>query len=154
MNHKKIQEKLSAFREGELEGRERQEIAGHLSQCGECRLRLEQWGRIRAVLSQAAVTGDGENFVEQTMVRLQALDREAAPAFRVSFQLPKWLYPAVGYAFALMMVFVAIIAREPILNVEANTETVLLSDVPQDAQWTFSGETPGINELFEVKEGV
>jgi anti-sigma factor RsiW len=152
MNHKQIQNHLSAFCDGHLPEDPMREVADHLRHCGECRSRVEYWRRTGSVFSGMVVDGQSENFVDRVMARLAEPERRAAPAFRVSFDLPKWVYPAMGYAFAVVLVFAAILAREPVLPIEANTETVLLTDIPEEAQWTFSGGVPDVNVLFEGEE--
>ena len=149
MNHKRIQDHLSAFCDGELPEHRMREIADHVRSCDECRSRIESWKRVGSVFSGMTVDERSEEFVDQIMARLAEPERKASPAFRGSFDLPKWLYPAMGYAFAIVLVFAAILAREPILRVDADTEAVLLSDIPEAAQWTFSSGVSDVNLLFE-----
>jgi hypothetical protein len=66
--------------------------------------------------------------------------------------LPEWLFPVLGYSFALFLMFVAIMHWEPTMNNTPHTEAVLLTSIPQGAQWTYAQEMPEINKLLDTRE--
>lgn len=148
MNHREIQEKALAFHDAELSGPERREIADHLASCEKCREALSRWEKIGKVLSTAEMPAPSENFVSQVMSRLPREEEPAEEPLEWSLPFFRWAIPAIGYAFAIFLFFAALLHQEPLVN----AGTVLLDGVPQEAQWTFSEEAPGINDLLIVKE--
>ena len=146
MDHRHIEEKILEFFDGELGESERRGIEAHLPQCAECTGALERWRRIRTALATATVCRPSGEFVNQVMERLAGPVQEEETATVRFFPGVKWLMPALGYAFALMMMFFAIAQREPIIN----TETMLLSNIPQKSQWAFSAENPEQGKLVEM----
>ena len=143
MNHETIKEKVLAFRDQELTEEERGEVARHLPLCEECRGILKRWELIGGALSRAIPAGSSEVFVRGVMTRLARLD-EPAPAGRRRAFLD-WLFPALGYGFAIALMVFAIANRESLVN----TESVLLADVPQNSHWAFSAEPAGVNKILE-----
>ena len=121
MNHEMMKEKLQAFRDQELGEEGKREVLQHLPLCEECR----------------------ENFVQNVMARLERLEEPAPARPRLAFL--DWLFPVLGYGFAIALMFVAIAHREPLVTAEA----VLLADVPQNSHWAFSSEPTGVNKIFE-----
>ena len=143
MNHETIKEKLQAFRDRELAKEENGEIERHLPFCEECRGILKRWETIRGAFMRAASAGPSEIFVQEVMVRLGRLDEPAPSVRRWAFL--DWLFPALGYSFAIVLMAIAITHREPLVN----TESVLLADVPQNSHWAFSPEPAGVNTVLE-----
>ncbi|HNV85862.1 MAG TPA: zf-HC2 domain-containing protein [Candidatus Omnitrophota bacterium] len=148
MKHEEIREKISEFHDPELPERERLEIADHLKSCPDCRKRLERWENVRAEFAKAPAPEPSEFFVRGVMNRIARL--EEVPPEPEPWFLPflRWLVPATGYAFAVFLIFIAILHQEPVVD----TETLLLAHVPENAQWSFSRETPKISNLFVIKE--
>ena len=144
MNHEILKEKVPAFRDAELPEEERKEIDQHLPVCGECRGILKKTEVLGATISRvSADDGLSEVFVRQVMTRLACLDQPAVAPRRPVFL--DWLFPALGYGFAIVLMFVAIAHREPFVT----TESVLLADMPQNSQWAFSSEPAGVDEVME-----
>ena len=148
MKHEEIRDTLLSFYDPELPGPERLEITDHLKSCQDCRNRLKHWKSLQAGLSQTAMPEPSEAFVRGVMSGIARLG-EAVPEPEPWF-LPflRWLVPAAGYAFAVFLIFIAILHQEPVFN----TETVLLADVPENAQWSFVPESPKISNLISIKE--
>ena len=144
MNHQSWKEKIACFHDPELPESERREIAEHLSACEECTGLLKQWKNLRTSFKTVSLPQSSGFFVNAVMGRLADLEspREAEPA---KPSVLNWLLPAIGYAFAFCLMFVAISQREAPIN----TSAVLLSDVPQSSQWTFSAEPPDVGGLVE-----
>ncbi len=144
MNHEIMKEKVQAFRDAELPQEERAEIETHLPACEECRGILKRAEVLGAALVRASADdGLSEVFVRQVMTRLARMDQPAPAPRRPAFL--NWLFPALGYGFALALMFVAIAHREPYIN----TESVLLADMPQNSQWAFSSEPAGVDDVME-----
>lgn len=148
MDHENAEEKLSAFHDSELSVEERRKISEHLKTCADCRGRLNWLERMSAVMSQMQIPESSERFVNGVMDRLARLEEPVLGSARRSRPFFRWLLPAIGYAIALLLVFVAITYREPVVN----AETVLLAGTSQDAQWIFSSEVPDVNKLLVLKE--
>ncbi len=145
MDHHKIKEKLLAFHDPELSNEERQELKNHISQCAECRAIAKRWEMISSTLDRSFSIEPSEAFVNNVMNRLANSEEAQAPTIS-RWALPKWLFPALGYGFAFFLMFMAISYRE----LPVNTETVLLSGVPQSSHWTFGAEPPDVNKLVEL----
>jgi len=151
MKHQNIEEKLLAFYDSELPPIEHEEVAKHLAICKDCQSVLENWEIVRRAVSRQAVPKPSENFVHKVMTKL--VDLEEAKEKSLLFPaLAKWLFPAIGYTFAIFIMFAAILHWEPVMNGETSTETVLLANVPQALRWTFSDEEPRINKLLDLNE--
>ncbi len=152
MDHEAIKERLLLLNDREWAEGERQEITAHLQSCIECRKTLERWQRIQSVLARSQRLGPSEVFVDGVMSRLAA--REAAQeqgTLRRPWAFPNWLFPALGYGFAFLLMMIAIESREAPMN----TAAVLLADVPRSSQWTFVHEQPDFNQLLgATKEDV
>ena len=156
MNHEAVKDKLLAFQDAELPEEERREIAAHLGSCEACRGVLKQWELIGAMLAGAVSAEPSRAFVGRVMNRLAALE-EAQTARAPLLPFPRWFLPAIGYAFAFFLMFLAI-SHPPEARLAAsgpraaavNTETVLLADIPQTSQWTFSAEPADLPNLVEV----
>ena len=143
MNHETMKEKVPAFRDRELPEEERKEITRHLPVCEECRGILKRWEALGGIFLKAPADGFPEIFVRQVMTRLARLD-EPAPASR-RWRFLNWLFPALGYGFAIALMAMAIVHREPFVN----TESVLLADIPQNSHWAVSPEPAGLNKILE-----
>jgi hypothetical protein len=85
---------------------------------------------------------------EKIMRRLEGLEIRAKEPSSVSRPWEQWLFPTIGYAFALLFMVVAIAHWEPYLNANPSTEEVLLSNIPQGGQIFFTKEPPSINQLL------
>ncbi len=143
MNHETLKEKVLAYRDRELAGEELKAVETHLPVCEECRGILKKWETLGGLFSRPVSSGDSEFFVRQVMTRL-ARREQPAPAVR-RWAFLDWLFPALGYGFAIALMAVAIGQREPLIN----TESVLLADMPQTSQWAFTPEPAGVNEILE-----
>lgn len=143
MNHERMKEKLQAFRDRELAETEREEMAQHLSFCGECRGTLRRWELFSSALLRVASPESSEAFTGGVMARLADLEAPGPMARRGFF--PDWLLPALGYGFALALMVIAITHREPFVT----TETLLMAEIPQNSQWAFSPEPAGTNTILE-----
>lgn len=153
MNHKKMQEKILSFDDPETSVQERQEITAHLEHCALCRDLLDRWRGIHTALVSARPLTSSQHFVEKVMRRLSDLEMEAKRPAPAKPPAIGWLYPVLGYSFALLLMFAAIAHWEPYLygrNGAPSTENVLLSSVPQSEQFFFVKEPPEINYLFEL----
>ena len=148
MNHQKIQEMLLILDAPGLPTEKRREVMAHSQGCEDCQGLLTRWERIHVMFANVqmatASRGIADKVIER-LVNLEACTREPTAAFR---PLVQWLYPTLGYVFALLLMFTAIVHWEPFLNTRPNTEEVLLSSIPQGEQLFFTKEPPEINRLF------
>ena len=144
MTHEIIKEKLLMADDPELSETERREIGAHLQSCSECSSRLAEWRKMQTVFAGARPLSASGPFVDQVMGRLAretGVREEAAAAS--AWTLPQWLFPALGYGLALLLMIIAIEHQQTSIN----TGAVLLSEVPQSSQWTFGQEPPDMNQL-------
>ena len=145
MTHEDIKEKLLALFDRELDERERKEIASHLNVCEDCSGTLKRWEQISAAMSRAgSASPSSGRFVYSVMERIAASEKSAPAKNPAPFL--NWIFPTLGYTFAIFLMFIAITHREP----SVNTDAVLLADVSQTSRWTFSAESPDLNKLVEV----
>ncbi len=153
MNHKKMREKILSLDDPEVSVQERQEMTAHLEHCTDCRNWLDRWRRIHTVFSSTETEKNSQHFVEKVMQRLDALETKDKRPISAKQPALEWLFPALGYSFALLLMFAAIAHWEPYLygkSVLPSTENVLLSNVPQTEQLFFVKEPPEINHLYEL----
>lgn len=143
MNHEIIKEKVLVYRDRELPEEERKQVERHLPVCEECRGILKRWDMLGGLFSRAASPGDSEAFVRNVMARLAQQD-EPAPLIR-HWAFLDWLFPTLGYGFAIALMAVAIAHREPLVS----AESVLLADMPQNSQWAITPEPAGSHEILE-----
>lgn len=151
MNHDQIKEKIYSFYDDELSPVEKNELEIHLKSCGECSGLLKQWEQTRQSFSKAAAPAASENFIASVMGRIEELE---APDERPErgWSLPDWLFPSLGYSVAVALIFVAVNVNQP--SFASTTESVLLSDVPDSAQWAFSNETSQSAPLLDAEEEI
>ena len=145
MTHEEIKEKLLALFDRELAETERHEINSHLHACENCSETVKRWEQISAAMSRAGTASPPSGrFVYSVMERIAASEK-SAPA-KNPIPVLNWIFPTLGYTFAVLLMFVAITHREPSIN----TDAVLLADVSQTSRWTFSAEAPDLNKLVEI----
>ena len=148
MIHRDIEEKIFNFYDSEFSDEDRRMVTAHTQTCPACRELLLRAEKITTGLSRAGMPESSERFVNSVMARIQNLESQVrAPEKRRASSL-EWLFPALGYALAFALMFFVISEREPAVN----TGEVLLADVPQETQWTFSKEPPEIYKLMGIKE--
>lgn len=100
MEHEKIVEALSEYRDGALSAADRESVARHLSGCAECSAILADWDRLANAFlrrSPAPTALQTEAFVARVTARLPAA--EPAP---FSWLTGPWLVPALGLSFAVL----------------------------------------------------
>jgi len=153
MDHKSAEDQLSAFYDCELSEKEHREVAVHVQECRQCRQILAQFGTLSAIFSRAAALQPSESFTDELMERLATLEASGEQTTRKSPFSLQWLFPVAGYGFALFLMFAAITHWEPYyMGGRANTETILLSGLPQESHWTFSKEKPEVTQLWNSGE--
>ena len=150
MEHSKIKENLLQFRDPELDETLRREIAEHLPTCTDCQSELQRWDAFAGGLRGVPPVAPSENFIFKVMNSIEENEEpaaEVAPTRRWPFL--KWLLPSLGYGFALILMMAAITQREVM---PTDTGSVLLADMPQSAQWSFSSDPAeaNVNNLFNA----
>src|SRR6185312_4446453 len=101
MEHEKIVESLSAYRDGALSASEREAVALHLAGCADCSAVLADWDRLAKAFfrpSPAPTAFQTEAFVARVRARLPHGAASAAP----SWLSARWLVPALGLSFAVL----------------------------------------------------
>ncbi len=99
MNHERIVDLLSDYRDGALGAGERDAVARHLTGCADCASRLADLDRLAKALFRrpAAPTAfQTEAFAARVMARLPAASDPLA------WLTPRWLVPAFGVGFAVL----------------------------------------------------
>lgn len=145
MNHQNLKDKLFLYNDPELAEAEREELTSHLSECGECRNLLGQFNSIQKTFPKISSSHSSETFVNQVMNKVAALESDQ-PSRAFQIPLPRWVFPALGYGFALFLMFVAVTHQ----HVPVNAETVLLTDMPEESQWMVLSDLPNVDQLVEV----
>ena len=100
MEHEKIVEWLSEYRDGALGAADREAVSLHLTECAGCAAVLADWERLSRVFLRrppAPTPFQTEAFVARVTARLPA----AAPAWLARLT-GRWLVPALGMSFAAL----------------------------------------------------
>ena len=142
MKHRGIKEKLFLLDDSTLSQQEKDQVVAHTEVCGECRKTFERLTKIHRALSSMPQPAPIPLFVEQVMQGLEPAETELISDRR--FLFPRWVAPIVGYAFALVLMVMAIVSREAPID----TKSYLLADLPEGARWTFSYEIPDPQSLL------
>ena len=98
MEHEKIVEALSEYRDGALSASEREAVALHLAGCADCAAVLADWDRLAKAFfrpAPAPTAFQTEAFVARVRARLPQED--ASP---FAWLTGRWLVPAMGLGFA------------------------------------------------------
>jgi len=99
MDHDRIVEKLSEYRDGALDAAARDAVARHLAECADCAAYLADLERLSKALFRrppAPTAVQTEAFVARVMGRLPAA------ADPLAWLTPRWLVPALGAGFAVL----------------------------------------------------
>jgi anti-sigma factor RsiW len=100
MEHDKIADRLSEYRDGALDAADRQAVSAHLSGCADCSTLLADW----ELLSKAFLRRPPSPTVFQTeafVARVAARLPGAAPA-PLAWLTGRWLVPAIGLSFTML----------------------------------------------------
>lgn len=148
MDHQKIQEMLLTLDSPGLSPGVQREVMAHVQVCDQCRGLLTRLGNIQGIFAPVSLVTAPQGMADRVLERLTHLEASAAKP-QLSFRpLVEWLYPALGYVFALLLMVTAIAHWEPYLKMNPNTEEVLLSSIPQEEQLFFAKEPPSIHRLM------
>ena len=100
MEHDKIVERLSEYRDGALSAAERESVSSHLAGCADCSRILADWERLsKAFFARppAPTAFHTEAFVARVTARLPGT--AASP---LAWLTGRWLVPALGLSFAML----------------------------------------------------
>jgi len=100
MEHDKIVEALSEYRDRALGAAEREAVARHLEACAECSAVLADWDRLAKAFfrpSPAPTAFQTEAFAARVTARLPG-----AAAGPLAWLTGRWLVPALGLGFAVL----------------------------------------------------
>jgi anti-sigma factor RsiW len=148
MDHQKIQALLLTTDSPELSPEERREVAAHLQACRDCGGLAARWERIHGMFAHVSAVPPPPGMADKIMKRLADLEASDVEPQAVRRPWVQWLFPTLGYAFAFLLMFVAIAHWEPYLKANPTTETVLLSSIPQGDQLFFAKDPPEVNHLY------
>ena len=149
MTHDEMKNKLEAYFDGELPAAENQEIAAHAENCVDCRKVLVTWDAVRRAFSKAKNLPPSENFVQSVIGRIEELEKPAPEPVKHEWPVLRWFVPALGYSFAFLLMFAAIVSRQTPTNAEA----ILMADMPEYSQWAVEEDDPGMDSLFVMEQG-
>lgn len=105
MTHERIQERLSEWLDGELDGAASAEASRHIDSCAACKTEVSRLRRLGAVLFQAPAAADlrsTEAFVARVMSRVEAESASPWEKFAGLF-----LAPAFGLALAGLLISIS-----------------------------------------------
>ena len=153
MNHKKAEKILSVFYDFELSEKEHLEVAEHVDVCKSCQFALKHFEGISAIFSRSAVLHPSESFTNRFMERLAHLEVPVKKVGQRFSFLNDLFFPLAGYSFALLLMITAVMHWEPYMaSGKTITESMLLTNIPQETQWAFFQEKPEMTNLLETKE--
>ncbi len=145
MNHQKIKEKIFLLGDPELPAEESAVVRKHLEGCAQCREVFGHWERSREVFRQVPAVEPSAAFTASVMRRLDApagnMRKKILSIFRAD-----WVMPTVGYAFAVLLMGIAIAHRAPMENIDQG----LLSGAAPSEQWVVSGDNPDMSQLLGI----
>lgn len=145
MNHEEVCEKLVEYEMGDLSQTEHCHVEAHLKNCSECSKNLNQLEMIREAYRNQLSAKNAESFVWSVMSRIDELEQPKAVEKKGwSLVLPNWLFPTLGYSFAIVLMFMAIVEREPLVT----TEAMLISQMPKSSQWMLDEQPGQAENLF------
>ncbi len=142
MNHELMQEKIWTLDDPELSLQERQEIEQHLTSCSDCAGKIAQLNSLQSRLKDFKLN-ENPAFTFKVMERLHEKTGGKLSQGSLLGFIPKWILPALGYGFAFFLMWSAIETRQPWIT----TQSVLLADVPAQAQWQYTQESPDLNNI-------
>jgi anti-sigma factor RsiW len=145
MNHQKIREQIFLLGDPELPAEESAALRKHLETCAQCREISGQWRKLREVFRQAPAVRPSAAFTANVMRRLEA-PAENMWAKALSIFRADWVMPAVGYAFAVLLMGIAIAHRAPLENMDQG----LLSGAAPSEEWVVSGDSPDMRQLLGI----
>ncbi|MBI4347858.1 MAG: zf-HC2 domain-containing protein [Elusimicrobia bacterium] len=138
MTHEELQDRLDAFRDGELDDAEAAAIRAHLPGCASCRRTLAAQENLARLLR--ARPPASEAFVGRVMARIAEEDLAAAPARP---QVGWWLAPAFGAAVMLAAL------GWPGLGTPAEDELIMADG----GSWLFASRAPEADDVVTVAFG-
>jgi len=100
MEHDRIVESLSEYRDGALSAAEREAVSSHLGGCADCSKVLADWERLSKTFFRAPAAPTAfqtEAFVARVTTRLPG--EAPSPFARLT---GRWLVPALGLSFAML----------------------------------------------------
>jgi len=119
-----IQNRLSAFQDGELKDREQEKISEHLGKCSACRKRYEEMEKVWQDLGNLKEISPQPGFYGQLSNKIKEInERRLLTRFRWLFQLfsPSWATAALLIGGVLMGTFLGnTLAKKELLPFQQN----------------------------------
>ena len=145
-NH--ITEWLSAYFDGELKGRQLQQVEEHLAECEACQAELESLQGLSALLQEVPVGEftSHERFVSQVNLRLP--QRQAKATRNNVMEAGWWMIPigllAAWIFFSTAMLISDVVSAADNFGLLDSTTAALISDSSDNAEWTSRLEQAGV----------
>lgn len=145
-NH--ITEWLSAYFDGELKGRQLQQVEEHLAECEACQAELESLQGLSALLQEVPVGEftSHERFVSQLNLRLP--QRQVKATRNNVMEVGWWMIPigllAAWIFFSTAMLISDVVSAADNFGLLDNTTASLISDSSDNAEWTSRLEQAGV----------
>lgn len=148
MNEKRM-EQLMAYFDGEMTPEERLSFEPFLNSSPESQALLKRWaaGR-RAFQPLKQDRPQDQAFVNRVMNRLEELEAPQTAAKTAVPDFLRWLFPALGYAFSAILVFLTFSVKLPLVS----ADTILLRQVPQETRGVYMKNASDISQMFLVEE--
>ena len=153
MKHRRIQELLSAYIDGELSPKEHETITMHIHACGECTeilSDLKQNSRRIADLRQPTPPRIWETVQEQIIRGQQTEDRS-----RSSGVWHRWVFrpiPAVAGTFVLACTVFALVYFNPNQNYHDDPIDLYVAIHADYEMHNLGTQNPSVNQPFEITE--
>ena len=150
MNCERMETRLVAYMDGRATEVERHEVDLHLIACGECRARVEEFGRLWTVLNEAPMTQPSSSFDAALRQRIAA-----EPARSGWAGLWAWVpAPRLAFAVSMLLVLSAWISNAPPIAVTNPTEVAqheeefkMINDLPVLEDYDVLANFEALSEL-------
>jgi anti-sigma factor RsiW len=151
MNCKCVQNRLSAYLDGELTGYEMLEVRRHLSDCAGCRAEEEGLTTLKTLLAGMPVRDPGEGFEERLLQNVRRQEPRTLGGFRLS--IPLFACTACGAMAVTLFVLSAL--PEPSATHASNpaSEAIALEISRDQAYEAVSDPFAGSNIILPTSYG-
>jgi hypothetical protein len=131
MKHEELKEKLLGLYDGPVTEKERVWAENHLSSCANCRLAVEEYKNLAAILFAAPTYSEAQEdmFTAKVMARIKTLP--ASPGQALTDIAVRWFIPLLGSTAVAAWVFFSLLPNTPDLSNAINGTAFFSSDVQE-----------------------